>query len=71
MGAQALAAVGAANPVTQLLLGLIIGMTSGMSVVIAQHYGAGNRGLARRAIANGLYLILALTASVTAIGLLC
>ena len=71
VGAQALAAVGAANPVTQLLLGLIIGMTSGMSVVIAQHYGAGNRGLARRAIANGLYLILALTASVTAIGLLC
>lgn len=71
VGAQSLAAVGAANPVTQLLLGLIIGMTSGMSVVIAQHYGAGNRGFARRAIANGLYLILALTASVTAIGLLC
>lgn len=68
---QALAAVGAANPVTQLLLGLIIGMTSGMSVVIAQHYGAGNRVLARRAIANGLYMMAVLTVSVTMVGMLC
>lgn len=68
---QALAAIGAANPVTQLLLGLIIGMTSGMSVVIAQHYGAGNRVLARRAIANGLYMMAVLTVSVTMVGMLC
>lgn len=71
VGAQALAAVGAANPVTQLLLGLIIGMTAGMSVVIAQLYGAGNRVLARRAIANGLYIMAILTISVTAVGMFC
>lgn len=71
VGAQALAAVGAATPVTQLLMGLIIGMTSGMSVVIAQHYGAGSRGLARRAIASGLYIMAILTISVTAVGMLC
>lgn len=40
VGAQALAAVGTTSPVTQLLLGLMIGMSAGMSVVIAQHDGA-------------------------------
>lgn len=71
IGVQALAAVGTTSPVTQLLLGLIIGMTSGMSVVIAQHYGAGNGALARRAIANGLYIMALLTVSVTAVGMIC
>ena len=33
VGAEALAAVGVTSPVVQLLLGLMIGMTSGMSVV--------------------------------------
>lgn len=71
VGAAALAAVGAASPVTQLLLGLIIGMTGGMSVVIAQQFGAGNERRTRTAIVNGMYLLIALTALVTVLGLLC
>lgn len=69
VGATALAAVGAASPVTQLLLGLIIGMTGGMSVVIAQQFGSGSELRMRRAIVSGLYLLIGLTVLVTALGL--
>lgn len=49
VGADALAAVGTTSPVVQLLLGLMIGMTSGMSVVIAQYFGAGDEVKIRKA----------------------
>lgn len=70
VGAQALAAVGVTSPVTQLLLGLMIGMTSGMSVVIAQHFGSGDRGKTRKAIASGIVLIAIISAFVTVAGIL-
>lgn len=70
VGPDALAAVGTTSPVTQLLLGLMIGMTAGMSVVIAQHYGAGDETQARRSIANGLYIMLVLTVGITLLGVL-
>lgn len=70
VSAQALAAVGTTSPVTQLLLGLMIGMSEGMSVVIAQHNGAGNETKARLATTNGLYLMLVLTMIVTLSGIL-
>lgn len=70
VGAQALAAVGVTSPVTQLLLGLMIGMTSGMSVVIAQHFGSGNEKKTRQAIASGIVLITIISIFVTLAGLL-
>lgn len=70
VGPQALAAVGVTSPVTQLLLGLMIGMTSGMSVVIAQHFGSGNREKTRKAIASGIVLITIISAFVTVAGIL-
>lgn len=70
VGAQALAAVGVTSPVTQLLLGLMIGMTSGMSVVIAQHFGSGSQEKTRRAIASGIVLITVISAFVTVAGIL-
>ena len=57
VGPEALAAVGAASPVTQLLLGLLIGMTSGMSIVIARCFVAGAEARMKRAIATGALLI--------------
>lgn len=69
VGAQALAAVGVTSPVTQLLLGLMIGMTSGMSVVIAQHFGSGSQEKTRRAIASGIVLISVVSALVTVAGI--
>lgn len=71
VGASALAAVGTTSPVTQLVLGLMIGMTSGMSVVIAQHFGSGSKEKTRSAITNGITLITIITVFVTLVGILC
>jgi len=40
---EALAAVGATTPVVDLLLGLVIGLANGLSIVIAQKVGASDR----------------------------
>ncbi len=40
IGKEALAAVGASHPVIFALVSLIIGITSGLSIVISQYYGA-------------------------------
>ena len=60
----ALTAVGAAAPVVELLLGLVIGLSNGLSVVIAQKVGAGGERHVKRAIANGFYLISVLSAAI-------
>lgn len=69
VGSAALAAVGTTSPVVQLLLGLMIGMTSGMSVVIAQYFGAKEEVNVRKAIANGIILLSILTALITVAGI--
>lgn len=53
VSANALAAVGTNPLVTQLLLGLMIGMASGMSVVIARHFSSGDEMKAKSAIVMG------------------
>ena len=42
LGDNALAAVGAAAPVYQLLIGLALGLTNGFAVIIARFFGAGD-----------------------------
>lgn len=69
VGSDALAAVGTTSPVVQLLLGLMIGMTSGMSVVIAQYFGAGDEKNIRKAIANGIILISGLSVLIMVVGI--
>ncbi len=71
VGSLALAAVGTTSPVVQLLLGLMIGMTSGMSVVIAQHFGSDNKEKTKKAITNGVILIVILTILITSVGIIC
>lgn len=43
LGKQALAAVGASNPIIFAVIAIVIGIGSGASVVIAQYFGAGQR----------------------------
>ena len=43
LGDDALAAVGAATPVYQLLIGLSLGLTNGFAVIIARFFGAGDK----------------------------
>ncbi|WP_082029228.1 MATE family efflux transporter [Beduini massiliensis] len=66
----ALASVGATTPVIDLLLGLAIGLSSGLSIVIAQKVGANDSRATKRAIVNGFYLIAFTGISVMIAGLL-
>jgi len=50
IGKEALAAVGASFPVIFVFFALVLGITSGTTVVIAQHFGAGDRERVRRSI---------------------
>lgn len=68
---QALAAVGATGSITFLVLGLIQGMTSGFSVVVAQRYGAGDTNGVRRAVSTAAQLSILAIAVVTATAMLC
>lgn len=69
VGTSALAAVGASTPVTDLLLGLVIGLANGMSVVIAQKIGAKDKNATKKAIINGFYLICILSMIIMILGL--
>lgn len=69
VNALALASVGATTPVIDLLLGLAIGLSNGLSIVIAQHIGAKNNS-SKKAIVNGFYLIVTIGVMVTVLGLI-
>lgn len=73
LGMEALAAVGAAGWLDWLVLGCLIGMTTGFSIVISQRFGAGDMPGLRRAIAMSCALsaasvILLTTLSLTLCG---
>lgn len=66
---DALAAVGATTPVVDLLLGLVIGLCNGLSIVIAQKIGASDKKATNKSITNGFYLIIALSIFIMVLGL--
>ena len=43
VGSQALAAVGASNPIINLLVGFFMGLSTGAGVIVSQYYGAKNK----------------------------
>ena len=56
LGLDALAAVGATTTLNSLIVGFLIGLTSGFSVITAQYFGAGDRFGVRRSFAAALVL---------------
>lgn len=56
VGNEALAAVGACGTLMFLILGFLIGLTSGFTVVTAQHFGAGNKKAMRQSVASAAIL---------------
>ena len=56
VGDNALAAVGSAAPILNLLLALFVGVATGAGIVISQRYGAGDREGLSRAIGNCISL---------------
>lgn len=70
VSADALAGMGTTTPVITLILGIIIGMANGISVVIAQSFGSGDKRKTEKAVANGMILMLVLSLLVMGIGLI-
>ncbi|MEY8267855.1 MATE family efflux transporter [Lachnospiraceae bacterium 64-25] len=61
VGADALAAVGSTGSVTYLFFALCVGMASGTGIVISQNFGAGNEAGVKKAVANGAYIMVAVS----------
>ena len=67
IGVDALAAVGCTGSITFLIIGFAQGFTSGLSIRVAQRYGAGDEEGVRRGIACGALLSLAATVILTVV----
>src|SRR5574344_1040352 len=70
VGVDALASVGATTPVVELLIGLLIGMANGISVVITQKIGADDKKGKEKTTVNGFYLLMGMTVVITIVGLI-
>ena len=64
LGTNALAAVGTTGPMNFLVLGFVMGITSGFAVITAQRFGAKDENGVRRSVAMNIMLCII-------IGLLC
>lgn len=56
VGVQALAAVGATSGLTFLIIGFAQGMTTGLSIITAQHYGAGDLRAVKQSFATSIWI---------------
>lgn len=70
VGKTALGAVGGSNTaIINLLVGFFVGLSSGASVIIAQHYGAKEDTLVRRGVYTAITLSVAIGAFLTVAGI--
>ena len=67
LGTQELAAVGSTGAVSFLVLGFVMGITSGCCILPAQSFGAGRIAEMRRLIANAAYICIFATIVITAL----
>lgn len=65
VGNAALAAVGSCGTIMFLILGFLMGLTAGFTVVTAQHYGAGNMKAMRQSVASAAILSAAISLLMT------
>lgn len=56
VGNEALAAVGSCGTLVFLILGFLMGLTAGFTVITAQHFGAGNLSAMRQSVASAYML---------------
>ena len=68
IGDNALAAVGSAAPIVNLLIVLFVGIATGASIMVSQYLGARNREALSETVGNCILLILGAAATVTILG---
>jgi len=71
VGTQALAAVGSTASLISLINGFFIGLSTGASVVVSQHYGAGDREGIRRCMVTNALLSVILGVLAMSVGIFC
>ena len=69
VGTQALAAVGSTSSLVNLINGFFIGLSTGSSVVISQHFGANDREGVRRSMGTGVVLSIVLGILAVSVGI--
>ncbi|MCL1795481.1 MAG: MATE family efflux transporter [Clostridia bacterium] len=69
VGDNALAAIGAAFPLLNLVLVLFIAISTGAGIIVSQYFGAKDREQLSRAVGNATVLLLIVGIATTAIGL--
>lgn len=70
VGIQALAAVGATGTIMFLILGFMMGLSTGFTVLTAQRYGAGDIEGLKRSVGNGAVLSVVITIVLTVVSVL-
>ncbi|MCP1102243.1 putative MATE family efflux protein [Aequitasia blattaphilus] len=70
IGVNALAAVGSTGSISFLILGFVFGVTTGLSIIVAQRFGAGDMAGLRRSVATGIWISLIMTAILTAVSVI-
>lgn len=70
IGTNALAAVGSTGSINFLIIGFVLGISSGFCIPVSQYFGAADFGRLRKTIANMIYLSIAITLVLTAVTLL-
>lgn len=68
LGDEALAAIGACTAIYDLLIGFALGIGTGLSVVTARSYGAGDQDLLKRSVACSLVIGAAISVVITLLG---
>ncbi|NLZ80338.1 MAG: MATE family efflux transporter [Clostridiales bacterium] len=66
-GKESLAAVGASNPIMNIIIFFIVGICMGASVIMSEYYGAGNEGDLRKEVSTTIIVGLAFTVAVSII----
>ncbi len=70
LGIQSLAAVGARGSIFFLIIGFIVGLASGFSVIVSQKFGANDDEGVRNSVAISLILYFIITIIITTLSLL-
>lgn len=70
VGVEALAAAGATGSLNFFVIGFVMGITQGFSILTAQRFGAGDENGLRKAITQSVYLAVGITLIVTLFSLL-
>ncbi|MDR5585870.1 MATE family efflux transporter [Clostridium aquiflavi] len=70
LGIQSLAAVGATGSIFFLIIGFIVGLASGFSVIVSQKFGANDDEGVRNSVATSIILCFIITIIITTLSLL-